>query len=74
MFADYITQIITLNKSIETKHYNRTLAQNTQIEFEKQNQYEIKWKIKTNMNKFSVVPVFRRNAYHLIMENKRIEY
>ena len=32
----------------------------TQREVGKQNQYEKEWKIKTNMKKFSVVPVLRK--------------
>ena len=38
------------------------------------NQYEREWKIKTNMNKFSAVPVFRRKTHELIIERRRIGY
>ena len=54
--------------------YNRTLILGAQREVEKQNQYEREWKIKTSMNKFSVVLDFRRKTHKLVIERRRIEY
>ena len=33
-----------------------------------------KWKIKTNINKFAVIPVSRRKTHELVIERRRIEY
>ena len=74
MFADDVTQIITTDKTRKTGLCNRTLNLRTQREVEKQNQYEREWKIKTNMNKFAVVPVSRRKTHELVIERRRVEY
>ena len=38
---------------------------------EDQNHYEREWKIKTNMNKFSIVPVFRRKSQEFIIKKTK---
>ena len=60
MFVDVVTQIITTDKVRGTGLCNETFTLRTQREVGKQNQYEKEWKIKTNMKKFSVVPVLRK--------------
>ena len=52
----------------------KTYHQNPKGSRKKQNQYEREWKIKTNMNKFAVIPVSRRKTNELIIERRKIEY
>ena len=74
MFAVDVTQIITTDKARITGLCNRTFTLRTQREVEKQNQYERKWINKTNMNKFSAVPVSRRKTHELVIVRRRIEH
>ena len=74
LFTDDITQIIRTDKARRTGLCNRT-----QREVEKQNQYKRKWKVKTNMNKLSVIQVSRRKTHELKQKEvynikKRPEY
>ena len=70
MFADDVTQIITTYKARRTGLCNRTLTFRTQRKVEKQNQYEREWKIKTNMNKFAVIPVSIIKNHKLVIERR----
>ena len=63
MFADGFTQSITIDKARRTGLCNRNLALITHKVEKKL--YENEWKIKTNMNKFFVVPVSRRKTHEL---------
>ena len=74
MFADDVTKIITTDKARRTGLCNRTLTLRTQREFQKQNQNEREWKIKTDMNKFVIMPVSRRIIHDLVIKRRWIEY
>jgi hypothetical protein len=68
-YADDITQIIAVRT-----HDNRYIAQNTEVAIESINTFEKKWKIKTNMQKFTVVPIARRNTSEIIVEGEYVPY
>lgn len=69
LYADDVTQIITYQgKSREM------MARKVAQEIKRVNQYEKKWKIKTNKNKFTVIPVAQYKTADLIVEDDLIEY
>ena len=68
-YADDITQIITYQgKSIQF------MATRTTQEIEKINNYERKWKIKTNKSKFKIIPVAVQKKNIIIIDGEIIEF
>ena len=67
-YADDITQIIALPGN------PRAIANNTKLAIEQINNYENKWKIQTNINKFQIMNVSRRNTAPVIVNWKEINY
>ena len=68
-YADDITQIITYpGKS------RNLMAIRTVNEINKINNYEKQWKIKTNKQKFKIVPIAVRKKNNIVIEGNLIEY
>ena len=67
-YADDITQIIALPDN------PRAFANNTKHAIEQINNYENKWKIQININKFQIMNVSRRNTTPVIVNRKEINY
>ena len=67
-YADDITQIIALPGN------PKAIANNTKLAIEQINNYENKWKIQTNINKFQIINVSRRNTAQVIVNRKEINY
>lgn len=68
-YADDITQI--------THHEGRSknlMNAKTKQEIERINQYEKKWKIKTNVNKFNIIPIHSKRNEALIINNEATEF
>ena len=63
-YADDITQIIALPGN------PRAIANNTKHAIEQINNYENKWKIQTNINKFQIMNISRRNTAPVIINRK----
>ena len=69
MHADDITQIITYpGKS------KRMIAKKVENEIIKINGYEKKWKIKTNTNKFTIIPIAMQNPHPISINQEIIPY
>lgn len=69
MFADDITQLVIYpGKSTEL------MAQHTARAIENINQFEKDWKIKTNLNKFKVIPLAKKVPSPLIIEGDLMNY
>ena len=62
-YADDITQIITYPGKSRPLMANRIVR-----EIEKINYYEKKWKIKTNKNKFKIIPMAVRNKANVVID------
>ena len=69
-FADDVTNVIT--EPGTTRAAKRRLEASTIIEIEKINQYEKTWKIQTNVNKFTIVPIMRHMGNQGITLNNGI--
>lgn len=68
-YADDITQIITYpGKS------RQLMASRTKNEIEKINNYEKAWKIKTNKNKFKIIPITVKKKNNIIVDGSEIEF
>ena len=67
-YADDITQIVALPGN------PKAIANNTKHAIEQINNYENKWKIQTNINKFQIMNVSRRNTAPVIVNRKEINY
>ena len=74
-FADDITQII-ITKFNGRINNNKKIIHNQNVaeEIIKQNEYEKKWKITTNMQKFKIMAIGNRKMPNLIINNTTIEY
>ena len=74
-FADDITQII-ITKFNGRINNNKKIIHNQNVaeEIIKQNEYEKKWKITTNMQKFKIMAIGNRKMPNLIINNTIIEY
>lgn len=69
MFADDVTQLVIYpGKSTEI------MSNHTGEAIENINRYEKKWKIKTNINKFKVIPLAKRVTSPLIVEGNVMDY
>lgn len=68
-FADDITQII----SSPWKNV-RAIAHTTQHSIKQINNYENKWKIKTNTGKFTLIPISRNKTADVYVNNELIPY
>lgn len=68
-YADDITQIIS-----QPGKSRKFLARKVQAEISKINQYENKWKIKTNINKFNIFPVSIIKTEPINVNNHIIPY
>ena len=68
-YADDITQII-----IYPGKSKQMLAINTRREIERINEYEKKWKIKTNKNKFQLLSISKSKPPEIRINNERINY
>ena len=69
-FADDHTQIITYFN----KKNKRMLALRTAREIKKINQYEHKWKLSTNMDKFQLISISTRKPNDIIVDNHLIPF
>ena len=68
-YADDISQIITYpGKS------RNMMARRAEREISLINNYEYKWKIKTNINKFRIIAMAQKKNEDIIVNNERIEY
>jgi len=67
-YADDITQIITEQNS------HRYLARRTKKAIQQVNDYEKKWRIKTNIKKFQVIKINRRLSEPIKIGNDTLEY
>ena len=74
-FADEITQII-ITKFNGVINNNKKIIHNENVTEEvlKQNEYERKWKITTNMQKFVIIAIGNRKMPSIIINNTTIEY
>ena len=70
LFADDHTQIITTY----SKKSKRDLALKTSREIRKINQYEQKWKITTNQNKFQLISISATKPFNVIVNNQIIPF
>lgn len=68
-FADDITQIVTTNYSNP-----RAIAHYTAVEISNINKYETKWKIRTNIAKFKVIPIGRKKTAEVKVNNHIYQY
>lgn len=69
MFADDITQIVSYpGKSTEI------MARHTERAIENINQFENKWKIKTNTQKFKIIPIAKNKTSPITINNQIINY
>ena len=68
IYADDITQIV------QKKGSENYLTRETEREISKINQYENKWKIKTNLYKFQIIPIGRKGLKKLKVDNKTHEF
>ena len=69
-YADDITQ--TIRYKGPGKH--KTLAKKTKSAIQKINRFEKKWKIKTNTNKFKIIPISRRLTDPINIDGNRLSY
>ena len=69
MFADDTTQIV-----VYPGESKQLMAQHTARAIENINQFERNWKIKTNINKFKVIPLAKRTPSPLIVDGDIMEY
>ena len=68
-YADDISQIITYpGKS------RNMMARRAEREISQINNYEHKWKIKTNINKFKIIAMAQKKIEDIMVDNERIEY
>ena len=67
-YADDITQITA------TRSNHRYVARLTKRAIKHVNKFEKKWKIKTNTNKFSIIPISRRKTENIQIGNLSLEY
>ena len=68
-YADDITQIITYPGNSRHLMARRTVQEITRI-----NEYEQQWKIKTNKNKFKIIPIAVQKKNNIIIDGENIEY
>ena len=66
-YADDITQIISCPGEASM------LALKTKRAITQINNFENKWKIKTNVEKFTVIPIYRKKS-DIIIDNNKINY
>ncbi|XP_064110270.1 uncharacterized protein LOC135218056 [Macrobrachium nipponense] len=69
MFADDHTQVITYPTKAKCMLQRKTVR-----EIQKINNYEKKWKVTTNMNKFQLLSISARRPMDIIVNNRRIPY
>ena len=69
MFADDITQVIEY-----PHHSRRFLARRTEREAERINEFEKKWKIKTNRNKFKLLSISKSKPAEVSIDNRRVDF
>ena len=68
-YADDITQIITYPGTSREFMCRRVIS-----EINKINDYERKWKIKTNKNKFKIIPIAVKKKNDIYIDGEKIEY
>ena len=67
-YADDITQIIALPGPPEA------IAQNTAHAIRQINEYENRWKIQTNMTKFTIMNISRRRTVPIYIDDEHLDY
>ena len=67
-FADDITQISS------GRHPAHVAATTTTQAITDMNNFENKWKIKTNTNKFKIIPIARKKTFPIVIQHRNIEY
>ena len=68
-YADDITQIISYPGTSRDFMSRRVVSEITKI-----NDYEKKWKIKTNKNKFKIIPIAVKKKNDIYIDGEKIEY
>jgi len=68
-YADDITQIIT--HPSKSQHF---MKRTTERAIQNINTFEHHWKIQTNINKFKLIPIARRNSQPITINNTNIPY
>ena len=68
IYADDIIQIV------QKKGSENYLTRETEREISKINQYENKWKIKTNLDKFQIIPISRKGLKKVKVDNNTYEF
>ena len=73
-YADDLTQII-VTKCNKINDYARNMhRENVKREIIKQNAYECKWKIKTNINKFNMIMIANIPKQNIHIDNNTLKY
>ena len=73
-YADDITQIISQKYSKKSKIKHKRISKLTQQAITDINNFENKWKIKTNTNKFTVVGISRQKQEPIEIEDTILDY
>lgn len=73
-YADDFTQIIVTKFNKINDNARATHKENVQAEIIKQNRYEHKWKIKSNLDKFKMIMVGNTPKQNINVENVNIQY
>ena len=69
IFTDDVTQVIQ-----NLRDDRRALAELTELEIERINNYEKKWKIQTSINKFSLISISKKSPEPFIVNNRQIPF
>ena len=69
IYADDITQII-----VQPGKEREPMTRRMEAAIININQYEKQWKIKTNMDKFQIIPISKRIPADIIVEGTRLQY
>ena len=73
-YADDITQIVSFDCNKANKNRFRRIANQTESAISHINNFENKWKIKTNTNKFTIVPIHRNKHHQITVNNNPLQY
>lgn len=73
-YADDFTQIIVTKCNRIDDRARKEHRDNVENEISWQNEFERKWKIKTNLNKFKVIMIANKSKKGLVIENVTVEY
>ena len=75
IYADDFTQVVISKFQTTINDPKRELhRQNVQEEINRQNDYEKKWKLKTNINKFQIIPIGFKKTLPININGEIIQY